>query len=568
MRLQPIFDIAAICAAKGIKDAVVCPGSRCAPLTLAFARHPGITTRTISDERSAAFIALGIAQQTKRTVVLICTSGTAAYNFAPAVAEAYYQRVPLLVLTADRPVEWIGQWDGQTISQQHIYGKHVLKFYQLPQEYDHPDSKWSIGRIVNEAINSTQSDVKGPVHVNVPLREPLYSDTVSFSENVPIVDQIKGNRMSETMTDHLSTLLKQYKKILVVGGQYPWNEELISTLNAFTEAGSVPVIGDIISNLHPLRLVVRYADSFLPALDEPTKNELRPDLLITFGQSVISKNLKLFLRACKPSAHWHIDEYANEIPDPFQSLTLQVQQAPMEFFAGQTKKLDRKPSRDPYTERWIELDSKASTATSVFFTSDTDGELKFVDHVLRSLPAESHLHLANSMSVRYANFCGLVNTKHSVRVYSNRGTSGIDGCTSTAVGHALSDHSIHTLITGDVAFFYDRNAFWNKYPIPNLRVILLNNHGGAIFGMIDGPGSTPEGEEYFITQQSLTAEHLANEFNLDYRLISDTSNIASILDEFFKMDSRAKILEFESNSREAKSLFLRFKEKIKKTYAA
>jgi 2-succinyl-5-enolpyruvyl-6-hydroxy-3-cyclohexene-1-carboxylate synthase len=565
MRLQPIFDIAAICAAKGIKDAVVCPGSRCAPLTLAFAKHPDIKTRTISDERSAGFIALGIAQQTKRTVVLICTSGTAAFNFAPAVAEAYFQRIPLLILTADRPTEWIGQWDGQTISQQQIYGKHVLKFFQLPQEYDHADSKWAIGRSLNEAINTTQGDLKGPVHINVPLREPLYpakGEQISFSNDVRVIDRIQNKG---SLPPKFGPSINEFKKVLIVGGQNNLNIDLISALSNLND---IPIIGDIISNLHPIPTVVRYADSFLPALDEKTKADLKPDLLITIGQSVISKNLKIFLRANKSLAHWHVDESIEEIIDPFQSVTTLIRLNPEDLFTALAKTLQSNDERKEYSKRWIDLDQRASQATTDFFNSNTSGELAFVDRVMKSIPDHTHLHLANSMSVRYANVCGLAANKKGVQVYSNRGTSGIDGCTSTVVGHALSASEIHTLITGDVAFFYDRNAFWNNYLTPNLRIIVLNNHGGAIFGVIDGPGATAEADEYFITRQPLTAKHLATEFNLDYKTIPNTNNITSVMDEFYKMSDRPKILEFESNSKEAKDLFLRLKDKLKNSYAA
>lgn len=563
MRLQPIFDIAAICSAKGIKDAIVCPGSRCAPLTLSFSRHPGIQTRTISDERSAGFIALGIAQQTGRTVVLICTSGTAAYNFAPAVAEAFYQRIPLLVLTADRPVEWIAQWDGQTISQQKIYGDHVLRSYQLPQEYDHADSKWSIQRIINEAINISQGDVHGPVHVNVPLREPLYSDSISFSNDIRVIERVRGKHVISPKSLPSSD---PFKKILVVGGQNRLDIDLVKALNTFAAAGDVAIVGDVISNLHPVPSAVRYSDTFLPVLDDRTKETLRPDLLITIGQSVISKNLKLFLRAYKPRAHWHIDESATDITDPFQSMTMQVRTKPEGFFSTFAEVIHT--TGKDYSNRWIDLDRKAYHATSEFFSSENTGEFAFVDRLLKHIPDHSSLHLANSMTVRYANFCGLAANKKGVHVYSNRGTSGIDGCTSTVVGHAISSDSLHTLVTGDVAFFYDRNAFWNNYLSPNLRIVVLNNHGGAIFGIIDGPGAMPEVDEYFVTRQPLTAKHVAAEFNLHYQSISDNKNISATLDEFFKVDGRPKILEFESGSKEAKELFLRFKEKVKNSYAA
>jgi 2-succinyl-5-enolpyruvyl-6-hydroxy-3-cyclohexene-1-carboxylate synthase len=169
-RLQPIYDIAAICARKGLTNAVLCPGSRNAPLVIAFTRHPEIKSRTFSDERSAGFVALGLAQQRKEAVMLVCTSGTAAYNFAPAVAEAYFSHIPLLVFTSDRPAEWITQMDGQAIHQAEIFGKHVKKSFQLPQEYEHRDNQWAINRMVNEAINLAVQEPKGPVHLNVPFR--------------------------------------------------------------------------------------------------------------------------------------------------------------------------------------------------------------------------------------------------------------------------------------------------------------------------------------------------------------------------------------------------------------
>ena len=192
--LQPIHNIAEICSRKNILDAILCPGSRSAALTISFVRHQNIKTYSISDERSAAFIGMGIAQQTGKTVALVCTSGTAAYNFAPAITEAFFQEIPLLILTADRPKEWIHQQDGQTIYQTEIFGKHVKKSYELPSDYSHPDAVWHIERVVNEAINLTQTFPKGPVHINVPICEPFYpneSEEIIFDKNVRIINQIQ-----------------------------------------------------------------------------------------------------------------------------------------------------------------------------------------------------------------------------------------------------------------------------------------------------------------------------------------------------------------------------------------
>ena len=172
--LQPIWNIAHICYKHGIENVIISPGSRSAPLTLAFARHENLNCKVVADERSAAFVALGIAQQTGKPVVLICTSGSAAYNYAPAIAEAYFQQIPLLVLTADRPPEWIDQLDGQTIRQNNIYGKHVKESYTLPVDLSHKDAIWHVGRIVSEAINLSKTYPFAPVHINAPFREPFY----------------------------------------------------------------------------------------------------------------------------------------------------------------------------------------------------------------------------------------------------------------------------------------------------------------------------------------------------------------------------------------------------------
>jgi 2-succinyl-5-enolpyruvyl-6-hydroxy-3-cyclohexene-1-carboxylate synthase len=254
VRLQPIYDIAEICSRKGLTNAVLCPGSRCAPLTLAFSRHSKITTRTFSDERSAGFVALGMAQQSGTPTVMVCTSGTAAYNFAPAVAEAYFSQTPLIVFTADRPAEWIAQHDGQTIYQAEIFGKHVKKSFQLPQEYDHADSLWAINRIVNEAINLSLEEPRGPVHINAPFREPLSpepKEKFDFSKEVRVMDQVPTHY--SLSAEHIQKLwqeLNKFTKILIVAGQHDYNNGLMSSLSGFLQLHPVPVIGDIISNLN------------------------------------------------------------------------------------------------------------------------------------------------------------------------------------------------------------------------------------------------------------------------------------------------------------------------------
>ena len=188
--MQAVYNIAEICARHGITDVVLSPGSRSAPLTLAFARHPELTVRVVPDERAAAFIGLGIAQAQRRAVALVCTSGTAGLNYAPAVAEAFFQQIPLLIFTADRPPEWIDQLDGQTIRQHNLYGAHAKGAFEFPVDTAHADAKWHSARIVNEAINLAQAAPAGPVQVNVPLREPFYpkaGEEIRYEQDVKII---------------------------------------------------------------------------------------------------------------------------------------------------------------------------------------------------------------------------------------------------------------------------------------------------------------------------------------------------------------------------------------------
>lgn len=566
MRNQSIYDIAEICSQKGVVNAVLGPGSRSAPLTLAFTRHDKIQCRTFSDERSAGFIALGMAQQTQRPTALVCTSGTAAYNFAPAVAEAFFSQTPLLVFTADRPAEWVAQHDGQTIFQSELYGKHVKRSYTLPQQYDHPDDQWYINRIINEAINLATQGPKGPVHINAPFREPFYPDATkpfTYSREVRIIDEHAHYTLPVEVKEKLASELSGFKNILIVAGQHDFDQKLNSVLQ--TTAGRIPIVTGILSNLHGITHTISNADAFLDRPSDETVKNLKPDLLISFGNSVISKNLKLFLRKFHSIQHWHIQPYATST-DPFQNLTKCIVAHPSEFFEFfNNLKL---PVPTHFLHVWKTKDNQIATAKADFFPLPELGELELVKEVLTKLPSNCNLHLANSMSVRYAEYIGLSTSKKDCSVFSNRGTSGIDGCTSTAVGHCFSSEPLNILITGDLGFFYDRNAFWHNYPLPNLRIVLLNNHGGVIFKLIDGPAGLPEADEYFVTQQKLTAKAICAEFGLEYVPIRSAKSLSDLLDDFFKPDGKTKILELESSIDLNKTIFEKFKQKITQHHEA
>lgn len=607
--IQAVFNIAEICARHGITDVILSPGSRSAPLTLAFARHPAYRgkLRVVPDERAAAFIGLGIAQATHRPVVLVCTSGTAGLNYAPAVAEAFFQQIPLLVLTADRPPEWIDQLDGQTIRQRNLYGAHAKGTFDFPADTAHPDAKWHAERLINEAISLTLAGPAGPVHVNVPLREPFYpkaGEEIGYEEGVKIIRDDHANTIlppAEILD--LRRQLREAGRVLVVAGQQADSPSLAAALYEFAQVRQVAVVGDSIANLGNVP-AVRHHDVFLAGLSPAQKADLQPDLLITFGQSLISKSLKLFLREAAPAQHWHL-QAAGEVADTFRSLTRIIRVQPAVFFQQlavfETKDYNRTESPSPIaflslreaqrvTEApadeptpaatapsepaaialtWQLAEAAATSFLSSFFAAEhlPFNEFSVFRQVLASLPDGTALHLANSMAVRYANILGMP-AGRQIDVFANRGTSGIDGCNSTAVGAALAQPARPVvLLTGDVAFFYDRNAFWHNYPTPNLRVVLFNNHGGGIFRLIDGPRQQPELEEFFETHQALSAENLCQDFDFRHLPVWSFAELETALPVFFAAESGAAVLEIFTDSETNAAFFEEYRKAVKQAFS-
>lgn len=545
LRHQHIYDLAEVCARHGIRHAVICPGSRSAPLVLGFSNHRDIKSMVIPDERTAGFIALGIAQATKTPVVLICTSGTATYNFAPAVAEAFYQEIPLIICTADRPGEWIGQRDGQTIVQNRIYGSHVKAFYDVQAE-DQPDGPWLANRMMNEAILTSKSPAQGPVHLNFPFREPLYpstSDVIRFSKQRIISESFDHKSIDAKELTGILKKISLYKKVLFVAGQNPISKELKSLLNRL----NIPVITELVSNLNGIKPEIRNADILLSAAGDETKKKLRPQLLISWGNGVVSKQLKIFLRNYQAEEHWHLQE-GGHVADTFKQLTRIIRSKPEYFLREAFVRITKKnaTAQEVYLNQWKSLDVLTGSIIRKEL-KNSDCEASAVMQVLEKLTDNHDLHLANSMSIRHANLTGLPSSRKNIEVFSNRGTSGIDGCTATAVGHQLVKKRQQVLITGDVAFFYDSNAFWHNEKPEGLRICLINNHGGRIFQMIDGPKGRKETERYFVGPQSRTAATLCREYRISY--LSFTGNEITKttsedqLNRFFKPGKDVRLME-------------------------
>ena len=530
---QHIYDLVGICAQFGVENAVVCPGSRCAPLLIGSGKHPDIETISINDERSAGFVGLGLAQQSGKPVVLACTSGTAALNFAPAVTEAFYQNVPLIVLTADRPPEWIDQWDGQTIHQEKIYESH------LKGSFNYNENNVKIGV---EALTLALDEAAGPVHLNIPIREPFYPESLNdvvLNTETQRTQRKTIKSVSEEIYKEFESILDSTVKVMVLGGQLEPNQELVILLNQL----NVPIVGDVISNLHGVNDVIYSSDLLLKHADE----SLSPDFLITFGRSVISKNLKLFLRKHKPKHHWHIGK--GMVGDPFQSLTKTIESNPIIFFkrwVELTTEIGR--HGEIYNSKYSKVQIETNKRFSKLLDKTEFNYFSAVRNVLKQLPKNSVLHLGNSMPVRIANFIGLNDS--TIDVWCNRGTSGIDGVVSTAVGHAIAEPKRkHTLIVGDLSFFYDRNGLWLNHKFPtNLQIVILNDSGGGIFNMIPGPSSQGVLTELFTTPHHRTAEITAKEFDLAYSTASSLEEIhdweSGILEIFTEMKTNTETFKY------------------------
>ncbi len=299
-----------VCAAKGVREFVVAPGSRSAPLTIAAARHPKLTLRVIYDERSAGYVALGLAQQLQRPVALVCTSGTAAVNFAPAVVEAYYQQIPLLVFTADRPPEWIDQQDNQAIHQSGLYAPHVRASYALPADDDHTDSAWYVTRMMSEAVERTQTWPPGPVHINVPLREPLYPPPThrpAFADDIRIPDQAETRpQLTDRAAEEICSTWQSATRKLIVVGPHPHDARLHAALKSLADDPSVAIFADITANCFPDVAPLMHADIALGSRDPELLDALQPNLVVNFGGPITSKNLKQFLRRHAPAHLWRV----------------------------------------------------------------------------------------------------------------------------------------------------------------------------------------------------------------------------------------------------------------------
>ncbi len=576
--------IVQLCELKDIRNIVICAGSRNAPLTNGFVENPFFQTYSIVDERSAAFFAMGMAQQLQTPTAVVCTSGSALLNFYPAVAEAFYSNIPLVVISADRMPHRIDIGDGQTIQQKGVFEPHLVDFAYLspdvihatqtlldslhqkliphqatPKEIEEKQKRVQEDneKQINAVLNGARVK-RGPVHLNVPMEEPLYGMT-----SVPIAIKTHAQPIQPIVTVDFEKIKKQWqkarKKMVLVGVNHP-NAVDEKWLRVIDSDPSVVLMTETTSNLY-LPNSIDSIDSLIAPLEQRDTeffNTLQPDLLLTFGGMVVSKKIKKFLRNFSPQEHWHVDPY--KAYDTYFCLSQHFSMDTDHFFSNLFE--DPLEGESDYKSTVLNQYHQQQILGNAYLAQTPFSDLKAFEIIFKSLPKGLHLQLANSSTVRYAQ---LFEMPKGTEVFCNRGTSGIDGSTATAVGAALINQNPCVLVTGDLSFFYDINGLWNNYIPSNFRIILINNGGGGIFRILPGEKDSPKYDTYFETIHDRDARQLAKAFGLKYSVVKTKTGLRWALNRFFSPSQGPKILEVKTPRKINDSILLRYFKAMQKS---
>jgi 2-succinyl-5-enolpyruvyl-6-hydroxy-3-cyclohexene-1-carboxylate synthase len=505
----------------GIRQWIVSPGSRNAPIVASIIKQGGFKLISHPDERSAAFLGLG-ANIAETPTGIICTSGTALLNYYPAICEAFYAQVPLIVLSADRPKDLIDQWDGQTIRQKDVFAQHIKASHALSGNMHQGDTLKEIKTLLNKVHADLNSNDKGPIHVNIPLADPIYEDIESKWQG----DSISFDQALETEPLIPELTIPMDSNIVLFIGELKPSESKTLTLNELSAHFPIlaePTSNSIINNLKGWELNTQALNQ-LPV----------PTILITMGKNFVNKRFKQFIQLNANITHYHL--HTNwYVGNPFKT---DIQTIKFNNYGEIYKCLAKHKNQKTFNRAWIS--TLQCDAKKIYKSQKLSVELRAIQSVYSS--HFDALHIGNSTPIRLA---GLL-PKSTATLFCNRGTSGIDGCVSTAVGYALSKPNENVAcVVGDLSFLYDSNAFWcNPKPL-NLQVIVLNNGGGNIFNLIDGPKRMPEIAQFIQTPHLLSCKNLAKQHGLSYSC--NESHIGS----------RKQIIEIFSSGNEALWRFLK-----------
>lgn len=515
--------------AKGIHHIVISPGSRNAPLTIGFSNQQDtFKCYSIADERCAAFFAVGMAQQLNQPVALVCTSGSALLNYYPAVAEAFYSQIPLIVVSADRPQNKIDIGDGQTIRQENVFANHCLYNANLT-EFASKDNDIKINVAIHEAISK-----KGPTHINIPFEEPLY-DLVSELSVEPKLLSFENESNEFILEEKFIQQFNLAKKKLILVGELKPNSIENLFIETLANDNSVVVLTEKTSNLHHETFIDTIDSLVTPFTDDDFKY-FQPEILITFGGMLVSKRIKAFLRKYKPQEHWHIDTL--RAYDTFGCLSQHFKTKPNVFFKQLFSKSNVIESN--YKEFYSKINEARKSKHVQYVNEIPFSDFKAFEFISHNLPKDIQLQVSNSSAIRYLQ---LVTIDKSIEVFCNRGTSGIDGSTSTAIGAALQSKKTTFFITGDISFFYDSNALWNNYIPKTFKIILINNSGGGIFRILPGHEETEVFNTFFETSHNLNASHLAKMFDFNYYQANDETSLENQWQLFMNQNDNPSVIE-------------------------
>lgn len=498
----------------GVSDAVVCPGSRNAPIVHNLSVCEAIRCRPVTDERSAAFYALGLAIATRRPTVVCVTSGSALLNVMPAVAEAAYQHVPLVVISADRPQQWIDQLDGQTIPQSDALGRFVRKAVQLPEPHN-DEERWLCRRLVNEAMHLATCRQGAPVHINVPISEPLFEFDTEQLPQLSRFHYIKRATIKDASMDMPDAFHKAKRPMIVIGqlAHGTVSHETIRSLSEKYVVMSEPLSNPSYMTIH-FDEAIRYIVSDNSSIndDEDDKTAYYPDYVIYVGDTLVSKPARRFLRNTKaPSCL--ITPDAADIHDPLMTLT-DIVECDTDSINALLASLCDAPDTDErcrFHDRWQSfLDAYAAHADAYAPEYSQMATVKYFEEQLADLDIDICVHYANSSAVRLA----CIYAQHYV--WCNRGVNGIEGSLSTAAGFSLATHDMTVCVIGDLSFFYDQNALWNSNLRGNLRIILLNNRGGGIFRQLPGLSDSPAADDLVMASHENTAQGICTQNDIGY----------------------------------------------------
>ncbi len=508
-----ILQLVSLLKAHNVTDVVVCPGSRNAPIVHTLTNCEAFHCYTMTDERSAGFFAIGLALNKGKAVAVCCTSGSALLNLHPAVAEAFYQNIPLVVISADRPAAWIGQMDGQTLPQPRVFGTLVKKSVDLPEIHSAED-EWYCNRLINEALLETSHHGNGPVHINIPLSEPLFEFN---TPDIPEVRVIKRGMSFEALT-------RRYEKTLIIIGQ---TSTLCSRSATYLPASYFKRFAIFAEHLYSGNELkgddapITNFDAILYAMTPEERQAMAPDLVITLGGHIVSKRLKQYIRKFPPREHIHISP-SGDVADVFCSLTTVLEEDEMEVLQYLYERVYLTDS--DYRMQWKKL------SDTIVEPSFAYSEMAAIGQFIKSMPEHSSLHLANSSTVRYAQ---LFKLKSSVTVCCNRGVNGIEGSLSTAIGYASAEpDKLNFAIIGDLSFFYDMNALWNGNYGPNIRIMLLNNGSGEIFHSLPGLEMTDNSRRAITATHATSAKGWSQERGFLYIKVESEEDLQKAIEVF------------------------------------